>query len=485
MKKLLDLGPKEFSYGITTADHLDGPIFSTATAGVCSLYDDSSKRGLLMAGPDANNVGSTDVVDTIITGAINSSGGTTTLYSLGASGHLYSQSMATPTATPTDHRSGTPITNPANGLETFQAAGGSRYLYYWQKTQIGRWDMSQAYPAGWTDNWETTNITDTYAHPTHSFQDRVYYGNGAYVGYIYDNAGTPTSVPRALDVPADYYVSSITDDGTYLVIGLTRQTGSGTFQQSSGGKIIFWDGVSSSWSKEWNLPDSTGIISLKNVDGSIYVLETRRLSVCNFSTPPISINLEGYLRAPMTGSGAATSDHNRMVKYKDGVLWINNVGGLSYYGKLHPDAPRALHSPFGPLTSPTAILPIGVTSYIHVGGQSKYYAQATAGGGTSGSVTTRFFDLKDTYTIGRIDLVFGYPLASGDTVTVNTVGDATTGTLTFGIASFATHGAKTKVPLHTGVQYGNHTMDSLQLVLAWGAGAVKIKRIIVWGDPVE
>lgn len=490
MEKLIDIGPEDFINGISLGEHLPSKaVLSENTLGTCAVYNDYLKMGLMQAGPAANNTGSTVVVDTILAGAVNSSGGTNTLYTIGHSGHLYSLDTSSPDTTPTDHRSGTPITNPVNGLEVYQPTGGTRYLYYWQRTQIGRWNMSGSYPTGWTDNWQT-GLQDTYEHPTHRFLDRIYYGNKDRIGMIGDDGGgAETHSSNVLDFPSDYEVKSITNDGYYLVVALSRQTVSGVSTQNVGAKIIFWDTVSSSWQKEWDLPDSTGIISIRHKNGRIYVLETNTLSVCSFGIPPTVVrNLAGGLRVSVN-YGSTAANHQRMETYKDGVLWIDNDAALAHYGKLHPSLPDALNVPFSGFTSPSAILPMASTNRIFVGGASKFYPVPTSPSGTASANTTlnietRYFDLKDSYDIERIDVIFGDVMESGDSVSVSVAAPSAVGSFTFGVASYATYGAVSKVTLTKTGQYGGFTkgIETVKLTLT-GSQAPEIKRVIVYGNP--
>lgn len=484
MKKLLKLTTKHFLSGISATEHIEnGGIFNSTTAGCSPIYFDKASIGLLGPGPAANNTGGAAVVDTIIAGAVNSSGGTTKLFSLGASGHFYSHDVSSADATPTDLRSGTPITTPANGMEVYQTAGGTRYLYYWQKTQIGQWDLAGAYATGWDDAW-ATGLDSTFIHPTHKFLDRIYYGNGNKLGAITDNAGTPTHNANVLDFPSDYYTTSLSDDGTYVIVALNRQSVSGTPTSTTGAKILFWDMISASWIKEWNIPDSTGISSIRTVNGITYILETNRLSYCTFATPPTNIKyLAGNLRPSFDGNASGSADHQRMIKYSDGVLWLTGAVTLAYYGKYIPEVPRALHVPFAGLTSASSILPIATTSRLYVGGASKYYSVPTITGTATGiSAKTFYIPLKTETKIGRIDIIFGKKLASGDSLLVDvrtdeSEADSTNGT-TWGTASFALHGAVQRVKL-----FNTKSAENLKINLTFNGGTPLIKGIEVFGDP--
>lgn len=486
MKKLIKLTTKDFLTGVASTEHLENAgLFNSTTAGCSPIYFDRASMGLLAPGPAANNTGGAAVVDTIIAGAINSSGGTTKLFSLGASGHFYSHDVSSADATPTDLRSGTPITTPANGMEVYQAsatASEAKYLYYWQKTQIGRWDLAGAYATGWTDNW-ATGLQDFFIHPTHKFFDRVYYGNKDRIGMIYDNAGTATNNLNVLDFSSDCYVSSISDDGTYLIVALTRQSVSGTPTSTVGSKIVFWDLNSSSWIKEWDIPDSTGISSIVTVNGITYILETNRLSYCTFSTPPTHVKyIAGNLRPSFDGNSSGSCDHQRMTKYFDGVMWLTVGATLAYYGKFTPELQRTLQVPFAGLTSATCILPLASTSRIYVGGSSKYYSVPTFTGTATGvSAKTFYIPLNTRSKIGRIDIVFGKQLASGDSVLVDVRSDENdpeyiTG-YTWGTASYALHGTATRVKLP-----GVKECECLKLIITFNGGTPLIKAIEVWGD---
>lgn len=282
MKKLFTLTTKDWITGMGASKHASTGILNPDSRGINPLGNDEN-YGLLTSAGAPTDIAGANVVDQPIAYVTNSDD----LYILGDDGHLYTQDvLSAPTTTPTDLRSGTPITNPANGLEIFQAAGGSKYLYYWQKTQIGRWDISGSYPTGWTDNW-ATGLNDTYIHPTHAFAGQIFYGDGSEIGKIYDNSGTPTKVDNVLDIYANFTINSLTDDGTYLVIGATTQTASGTPTSISQNKILFWDTFAPSWAVEWTLPETSALVSVKYSNGLVYALTTEALWACSVGSQPL------------------------------------------------------------------------------------------------------------------------------------------------------------------------------------------------------
>lgn len=487
MKKLLQLSTKEFFYGVSPGEHYDaGGVFHPNTIGISPAYPrDPATIGLLCPGGLPVNRGSTVVVDSVLAGITNSTGGVTTLYSIGSSGHLYSHNLASADATPTDLRSATPITGATNGLAVYQPAGGTRYLYYFQQTQIGRWNLSGAHPTGWTDNWKVSGdgVQSTYVRPVHQFLEEIYYGNGDRIGMISDaGGGVEAHNGNVLDFPANLKVHSIADDGYYLVIALTEQSVSGQPTSFPISKVVFWDTISSTWTKEYNFSESTGLISMRSVGGVIYAIDTQNLWVFSYSSSPQKINLGNNSRAGSFASDSSGhANHHQLQICGDGVMWLNRANGLSYYGKLINTAPRAIHNFIGAMTSPTSILPLADTRF-YIGGSSKYYSISPFGGDDTAAIArTIYLSLGTTCQIKKIRLVFGEKLESGDVVKVDIQRDtneAETTTGTWGIASFALHGAVPHVDL-----YNTTETDQLKLIVSFTGGTVRIKRIEVWGDP--
>lgn len=458
----------------------DSGLLLNTSAGVTP---DTVRGGLTSSGTPTN-IGSTVVVDSIIASAVDSNGGTTSMYLTGSEGHLYSLDIGTtPQGTPTDRRSATPITEPTNGLFVYQPRGGTKYLYYVQDTQVGRWDLSGSYPTGWTDNWQT-GLEDFRVHPSHNFFDRVYIGNKDRLAEVRDDgAGGVTFSTNVLDFPSDYYASTIDDDGVYLIVGLNRQTSSGSPGTIAGTKVVFWDLNSDSWVREWDFPDSAYLTSIRKVGTVMYALCADGIYAFTFSSPPqIVVAFTGNIVPGFTASASGNYDDEKMIKYRDGVMFTTDVG-IHFYGKLRPEFPRAFYT-LSTRPSASTILVRAVQSQIYAGGEDKLYYWLPAGiGNTDASAKTVYIPFEETYKIERIDVIFTEPLGSGDSLQVQVKSDEDQNYTTFGTASHTNFGSVRKIELYK--TDGAYLCENLSLALNFNGGSPKLKKVIVYGTPLK
>lgn len=488
MAKILTLSTKDWITGISSSSFLQTGILGEDTKGINPVSNNDDIRGLLAPAGTSTDIAGAAIVDEPIAYTTDSSAGTTTSYILGHEGHLYSQDTLTPTTTPTDHRSGTPITNPANGLETFQSVGASNYLYYWQKTQIGQWDMTGSYATGWTDNW-VTGLTDSYVHCTHKFDNQIFYGNGDAISRIYDNAGTTANQADILDFYADYQCVSIADDGYYLIIAITNQTVSGTPSGIAGNKVLFWDRSNSiSWNREWNLSGESAIIAVKRVGARVYCVTTESIWLVSFGTPPQKVaDLTTNLRlsyASFTSLGS--SGHHKVTQYKEGIAWAAS-DRVGFYGKLAPEAPEAMHcivdaaadGDFLTITHPNR-------SYLYMGSDGEYwYTQPGVPASTTAQAHTSFIPLNNTYQISRVEFIFGEETASGDSLQVSLAADKETSATLIETITHAKVDAQTDNKRVYNIYPKSFKCENLQIQMAFNGGAYKVKTINVYGEKVS
>ena len=143
------------------------------------------------------------------------------------------------------------------------AAEYESYLYYAQNTTTGRKDLSLAYNAGYTHNWQTLNSADY--HPMKvSVNKKLYIGNGNDVA-SWDNT---TFMASALDLGDNWQIRCLDDFGhLYLAIGANYYTSTYSSQKC---KIFLWDRNSSSWNDEIIIPESE-IKAMKFYAGYLWV----------------------------------------------------------------------------------------------------------------------------------------------------------------------------------------------------------------------
>lgn len=477
MKKILSLSPKDWLSGIAQGYHFGRGIWASAT-GINPFVDSqraNTRVGLLQASPAVTDITSTVVIDTPIGWCSDfASNGDQKLYFNGT-GTLYSLNISNDTGL-TALRT---VSNMANGIISFKATGETKYLYYFQKTQIGRYDLNATY----VDNW-FTGLDSTVNHPTHRFFDVVFYGNGDTIGSIRDMAGTATGALNELDVGADYTITTLSDDGAYLVIGITKNIGGGSTVYP-GTKILFWDTNSSSWEKEWDL-DAPDILSIKKRGATMYALTSTGLFVFNYATSPEKVlSLQS---GDTAGVSSTTGSHYSMDVVGNGVLW-GSSSRLHYYGNFIKDAPTAYHQLFSvPNGTTTLVCSSAKHQRIYAGTTTPkfgYYDYSSSGTpDTSVSAESVYIDLMDRYNIQRIDLILGTKLATGDIVNIGVSDVENTNIVNYGgtnAVSFTNYGAKSRAKL-TGTSF---EAENMIIKPTFVSGAVKIKRIDIYGDKIE
>lgn len=476
MQKLLEIKTKDFLSGISVPRHSEsGGIFSSqhGVGTYIKSASGESDTGLLFPITQAQSKITSDYMFGAVADPVAYKA-----YFIGSAGHFYSQDTSSDGA-PSDLRSGTPITDAADGMAIFKPTGGTKYLYYFQKTQIGTWDLTGTYATGWTDN-AYTGLQSTTIHPAHEFNGSWYYGNKDRIGKIADDgaAGVAHST-NVLDFPTEYTTTTISDDGYYLVAGITKNTISGNTIVNTPTKIIFWDTSSPSWNKEWLL--NVGHIAAIRRKGSIlYALTSNGLFEFTYSDAPrLIVPLDSYT-GPSTSGGESPSHYTACI-WNDFFAWINGNNEVSMYGRPTPNSPNAYFRPAIGFST-------GVSTLLFWGYVTKLYTSNTSGtkfgyinlstvGETTATAATVFFHFPRQMRIDRIDLLFGYKLASGDSLTVTAYQDPNTST-PWGTASYATHGDVQFVKLVNSL-----VCSQLRLSMAFDGGSPKLRGIVVWGTP--
>lgn len=483
-RPILTLSTRDFLTGIAPSAHTErGGLFFSAD-GVTPIYDPggtaSTQNGLLQAGPAPTNIGGATVVDTIFA-AISGNVTTGRTFFLGNSGHFY---QLLDNGTLSDLRSGTPITNTANGIAMWGPAGGSRLLYYWQKGQIGTWNLSGSYPTGWTDN-AYTGLSSVSYHPVHEFNGNLYYGNVAKVGALLDaGSAAVTHSTNVFDFSPNLACTAISDDGVFLVVAATENLeGVDVFANN---QIYFWDTFSSSWSRNYEIRDPF-IYSLQRIGNLVYAFGQYGIYEVSFGggVRKVLSRLIGFgtTEDPVQGFGSS-----RAAVYNQQALLFATDTTVDTFGPLDPNVPSSYLKPFkvpAGVGTPTLVFTLFEVGSVYVATDgSKLYRYDFDGATreTTVSAQTIYFPFKEKTLVNRIDVIFGEPLASGDAFDIDTKIDEDTSAVGFGAASFTADGASRRKSMYptAGVQVD----EQLSLVLNWTGGAVKIKKVLVFGQPM-
>ncbi len=480
MIKILELTEEHFPTGIgPDANTQNRGLFHKA-AGISVFsdpYQQSNTVGMLQAGPAPTDISASVIADAPFAWVSDvSSAISAFMYIWGNAGNLYKLDLSGDN-TPTNVSSGATVSNPANGLLIMQAAGGTKYVLYFQQGQIGRWDPTAAWSTR-TNNWKT-GLQSTSWHPTHKFQDRGYYGNGQYVGFIYDNGSADLDTEKhALDFEATERVNCISDDGVYLVVGVTKNLSSDGLTHGAT-RIVFWDTNQSSWQREWSIPDAT-VLSIKRVGGVMEALTSRGLFRFTFDQAPVQ-------PFPYFSSALAMPQNNPTQFAADswgGALVYGNTGTVSTIGKVLPQLPAAVLTPFTGFNANYEVTMVAAnvkTNTLYVGTTQNKLFRVRPGDtpATGVAAETIFIDLKRWYQVGRIVVNFHQPLASGDNISMQATPDSSVSFTTFGTASYAAHGA-----IRVKEFYKSLEARKLKIITNFVTGAAKIRSIEVWGDPI-
>lgn len=490
---IIRLGPKQFLSGIAQGAHDASRLWYKAD-GINPIADAASganqNSGLLMAG--AAGVSITGIVDIPIAGTISFAGGVSTSLVLGASGHFYAMTIDSPSVsapTPgsdsyTDLRSGTPITNPRAGLEVLQC-GSSTYAFYFQEAQIGRatqnaFTGADTYPTGWTDNYFTSanNVESDSVRTPHRFNDGIYYANGKYIGVISnDGTTTPAHNGQALDLPSGYRCLAITDDGTYLVVVCCENYV--RYGSRARTRVLFWDTFSTSWVREYYIPEPY-VSGAVNIGGTPYVLGRNAVWATTLNgRKRVLTRKPGIFQSQIQGNKAQSI-------YGEALVWGGTTPSgnrcLHTLGKLDDSMPATYLTPvLLPAYDVTYVNGETYEGYVLVGSaNSDIKAYPLSGGTPQTGLTSQtiYIPLAHRYDIKCVELVFGEPLASGDSFSISAQPDEDTTATSFGTATYASDGAIRRKSL-----FASLTADGqLSLTFTFTAGAPKLKEVLVFGD---
>lgn len=173
----------------------------------------------------------------------------------------------------------------------------------------------------------------------------------------------------------------------------------------------------------------------------------------------------------------------------DTLIWATD-STIDTFGAGDPGLPVAHFKPFKIPTSvgtPSLVFTDFAAGSVYVATDGDKLYRYDFNGSTretSVSAQTIYFPLNSRVEIDRIDIIFGEPLASGDSMSVQLKTDEdTAATPTTALtATYADDGAIRRKSVRV-AQY--FTESPLSLVVNFTAGAVKIKKIEVYGNAVE
>ena len=319
MERILTLTSNDFYTGTSAGAHVDKGGLWWKAEGVNTFVDttaSSTNAGLLQACEAPTDISSTlsgNPTDFAVDG--------TDMWFVSSGGDIGNVDL---TAELSANIIETGTTNMGTGCEMFKPVGGTKYLYYFNNlTQIGRHDLATTEDDAWQ-----TGLNSSLIRPIVKFKDQLYYGNGRTVGSISDDGlGAETHQANVLDLPADMNITALADDGTYLIVGATTNTGLNPTVYGNT-RVFFWDTNSASWTREFEIPD-THIVAIRRVGNRVYAIGGRGFWVFSFQTRPYKIR---SLDSAQTPSSTATNFHGSISSVNNAVLWGGgaNSNVLSY-----------------------------------------------------------------------------------------------------------------------------------------------------------
>lgn len=380
------------------------------------------------------------------------------------------------------------------GIAFIEFPDGNKYILYRQTTNLGSYETG-----GSTQNDTLQGLTADFFGSLHFHYalNKFFMGNGT--GKICSmtvgaTLAASTFKTDALTFDKTSIATDISDDGQYVVIAITRNT-TATTTMLYDSKILYWDGSSTTgYLKDFTITDPL-----------IYALRKTPMGLFAFGITGIwQVSFDGvkkiFNHSPgiYTASGASALHYGRGATsfFSDALLWggmvgsTNTVTAVKSLGKLDSAALSAYLNPFlGPVAKNITFVSGQLSKgYVFVADdtpQLKYYQVGGGGAATGVTAQTVYFPLPQPVDITHVDVIFGEPLASGDTLDLDIFKDEDTAVTDFGSVSYD---ANKTIRRYQFRQAGGGFMNvnqQLALKLTFTAGAVKIKRIEVFGQAVE
>ena len=467
MQKILSLGKQDWLRGLAMSAYFDGGGLFQSADGIEIFYN----IGVLQGGLTSSDLSGAVIADNPQAMLIVTVNAIDYLFVYGDGGKIYRL------ATLADSGLALKATISNSSGQGLALLNG--LILYVQNTQVGTIASPAATSPTFTDN-VATGLTSSAIHPIWIGADKF-----AYIGDVdgvarFDGTNNFAVGNSALDVftiPSDYMVVSGANDGYYSVIGARYNNSTTTTVGCASGKsiIYFWDMGANTPLRVWEL--EAEVIRLISKDGNTYILTPTGVYVCNISQPPQLITDESFIDLP-----AVTSANFAFYR---GMLMITGQSGELYtYGSPHIKLPKVFSAPATGLGTMTSILVWNSQNIpkVYVGAQTnKLYVLQTASK-TGVLAKTYQIDLKRTWRITAVK-VFTEPLVSGDSLTVDIIGDANTSIISAQTFTFASDGAKTSKLINTLNTSVDNRTDEVVIQLTFTAGVVKVKRVELYGEP--
>jgi hypothetical protein len=198
-----------------------------------------------------------------------------------------------------------------------------------------------------------------------------------------------TLVEDKLSLPSTYFITSLGNDGYYLLIGASQVPYSG---RAGNSRLYFWDCWSVSNNKYWDIPENP-IRGIVQNGGYTYIFAGSNVYRCTSDTPPKVVFGNSMTNASVTPYVGATIGN-----WRDSLLWGDNNNGFSY-GSSNLLLNQIISSPINTSSTDTIYGTYGAFyNKVYVGAGKKLLAYKT--GTRSATAKTILLDIPKSHITG-------------------------------------------------------------------------------------
>lgn len=476
--KIFELKGEDFAKGLSHKTYFPiGGIFSGA--GNFDPFEDYGYfLGSLATVVTDNSITSTP---TVLTSWNNA--GTAYIYSHTPT-KLYQVLDGSPYTT-TDVSAQITVTNPVSGATIWKG----RYIYHDNVASILR---SNTLPVAIGSNTTILSgfATTEYYHPMAIGADKnLYIADYGRIARCILETGTTGNSANYYQLEDYMAVRDLVNDGKYLVViadnNASFKIGSTGARGNYRCQVLFYDVNSGRSTADYIYEfNDSYLISVKYLDGVIYIIGKENMWACNSVTPPKSIF---SFDSNSTITEVPTSPF-QVTQNKNSIYWCGQTNGKIYaFGSLVSGTKKVFYQPYSSTgATPSAITTNGTNFYIGTSGSNQMLGITNTGStrDTSTFAQTSVF-LPQSYTFAFVKVIMKNKLSSGGTVTclVNSlVGNGVVSNTES--KSFTAIGAKQSIlfNLNVGGVSTEKVFNDFKLTIGSNQA---IARVELWAFPVE
>lgn len=406
--KIFELKGDDFAKGLSYKQNFPiGGIFSQA-----SNFDPFEDYGYYINSLDyAVTDSSLTYTPTVLTSWNDS--GTAKIYAHSPT-KLY-EVLADSPYTSTDKSSQITVTNPVSGAGIYK----DKYIYVDNTAGTVR---SNSLPVASGSN--TTILTgvasSNHYKPLCTAPDKnLYMGDYGQISQITNVTGTSNNTAQFYLLEDTMAVRDLVNDGNYLVAIADNNTSYTTTLSGVRGKyrcqVLFYD-VNNGRSTADYIYEFTDsyLISVKQLDGAIYIIGRDNIWVCNSVTPPKSVFNFG------TNSTITEPPLNpfQVVKANNSIVWCGQTNSKIYaYGSMVSGQKKVFYQPYSVGHTPSAITHTGTNFFVGTSGANEMLSVLNTGSTRSiTSLTTCPIYLPNGYRYAFSKVIMKTKLSTGGQV---------------------------------------------------------------------